>query len=74
MTTQPQFQGVIGDTASVLLVMFGPRQLDHHVMLWRWMIQSPRPITRWLPKPMIPPRCMTQALTSGTRYTSAGIS
>lgn len=36
MTTQPQFTGIIGDTATVLSVMFGPRQLDHHVMLWRW--------------------------------------
>ena len=30
-------------------------------------------MTRRLPNPMMPPRCATQALTSGTKKTSAGM-
>lgn len=42
MAHEPQFQGRIGefhghigDTASILLTMFGPKQQDWHVVQWR---------------------------------------
>jgi hypothetical protein len=34
---------------------------------------SPIPITRRLLMPIMPPRCVTKALTALTMYTSAGI-
>lgn len=35
MITQPQFHGVQGSVGDILLVMFGPKQLDWHVVQWR---------------------------------------
>jgi hypothetical protein len=34
-----QFIGVYGDTATVLMTMFGPPQHDSHVIVYRWHLR-----------------------------------
>lgn len=39
MKTPLQFNGVAGSAGDILLVMFGPKQQDSHVVKYRWHLR-----------------------------------